>query len=596
MRKLLLFLLIVLLGIPSLIQAQQPSWIDYQKRMSLYPESTWITGFVSGFNTNDEDPGKLVDTYESMARDKVVQSIEVEIETQNSLAISNVNGHSNEDFLSKSVSFSHAKINGLRTEHFYDKKKKQVYAFSYVNKKELAFYYKNLMAANQKKLEQKLTEGRAALNKGFMESALTNFYEGLPLLAEIDQAHMLLVALNRKMLAEIHLDEINQMRAELNEEINKLQKGSKLNMEEAAYFVAYGLFVQLGQLSQPVLVTQTTYANTGFAGQFSSRWTDALKAALVKAGNYQVSTLNGKTIGKLFITGNYWIQDGEVKIQQQANREGEVVAVSTGRIPMSWLQSQHISPIPDEMSRIEKLNNFKLKALNPEATIKSGTTSDIPLEVGVSYEGSTSHSNAVNVPVVYINKASGRPLCRALSNESGVAAGYLPELDNDNPLLEVEAMIDVAAYVPMDTLTAYYTLVKRQLTVLPAHFLVHVQKQVYCIESTELLMGSPMEINTIEPTIKQALVDKGYQFTDNPAEADFLIKIAASATTGTSHQGIFFTYVDANLSIVNQVDNKEIYKTHVDQVKGGGANYVKAGKKAYVNAAGLLKEAVLNRE
>jgi len=90
-------------------------------------------------------------------------------------------------------------------------------------------------------------------------------------------------------------------------------------------------------------------------------------------------------------------------------------------------------------------------------------------------------------------------------------------------------------------------------------------------------------------------VDKGYQFTDNPGEADYLIKIAASATTGTSHQGIYFTYVDANLSIINRLDNKEIFKTHVDQVKGGGANYVKAGKKAYTNAAEQLKEAVLKQ-
>jgi len=58
MKKQLLILLVTFLVIPTLLKAQQPSWTEYQKRMDMYPESTWITGFVSGYNTNDEDPGK----------------------------------------------------------------------------------------------------------------------------------------------------------------------------------------------------------------------------------------------------------------------------------------------------------------------------------------------------------------------------------------------------------------------------------------------------------------------------------------------------------------------------------------------------------
>jgi len=68
--------------------------------------------------------------------------------------------------------------------------------------------------------------------------------------------------------------------------------------------------------------------------------------------------------------------------------------------------------------------------------------------------------------------------------------------------------------------------------------------------------------------------------------------IEASSTTGTNYQGVYFTFVDANISVINQSTNKEVFKTHVDQVKGGGTNYTKAGKKAFVNAAEQLKEAV----
>jgi len=582
----------LLIGWPQNSNAQLPAWTDYYKRAEMYPESEWITGFVSAVNSNNEDQGKMVEKYESMARDKVVQSIEVEIESQNDLTISNINGKSDEAFLSKSVSFSNAKINGLRTEHYYDKKKNEVYAFSYVNKKELAFYYKNLMAANQKKLEQKLKEGREFLKMGNKEEALRSFYEGMPMLAESDQAHMLLLALNRKMLAEINLQEINQLRLDFNQEINNLQKATELNLNEAAYFVAYGIFIQLGEITSPIYMGETTYLNTGFSSPYSEMWAMALKDALIKAGNYQVKTTGNMQDASLLIVGNYWIQDVDLLIHNRIVKNEELVAVATARIPLKWLRSQQVVYMPGELSRIEKLTQYKLMTVNPEFTVKAGVEADEPLQVRVTYNSGTNNDEAANIPVVFINKQTGAVLCTAKSYDNGIAPGFLPPLGFNDALIEVEAGIDLASYIPIDTNTAYYLLIKKQFKLLPAHFLVHVQKQVYCIQSSELLLGSPMEIKTIEPTVKKALVDLGYQFTDDPSQADFLIMIEASSTTGTNYQGVYFTFVDANISVINQSTNKEVFKTHVDQVTGGGANYTKAGKKAFVNTAEQLKEAV----
>jgi hypothetical protein len=140
--------------------SQQPAWTDYAKRNSMYPPSEYLVGFVSAENSQDEDPGKLMDKYESMARDKVVQSIQVSIESNNSMDISNKNGKSEEAFLSKSVSFSKANINGLRTGRYYDRKKKLVYAIAYVNIKQLISYYRNLLSSNLDELNQKLREGK----------------------------------------------------------------------------------------------------------------------------------------------------------------------------------------------------------------------------------------------------------------------------------------------------------------------------------------------------------------------------------------------------------------------------------------------------
>ncbi|MBN2614323.1 MAG: hypothetical protein JXR71_01400 [Bacteroidales bacterium] len=589
-RLISLMALAIFICLGSDLKAQQPEWTEYYKRSQLYPSAEWITGFVSGYNTHDEDPGKLITHYEFLSKEKVVQNIEVEIETQNSMKISNINGKSSEAFVSNSASFSRARINGLRTEHFYDRKTKTIYAFSYVNKKELAFYYKNILASSQQKLEQSLKEGRNFLKSGNKENALKSFYESMPVVAEANQAHGLLLALNRSMLANINMDEIYRMSAELQQEIDGLQRGKELNLHEAAYFVAYGLFVQLGKISMPLSMENTTFSNTGFATQFSNLWQSALKDALIKAGNYKVNAGMGTMPQDYQIVGNYSKEGDELRIHNRVLYQGKIVAVSAGHIPLKWLASEQIKFFPDELSRIEEMKTFHLQAMNPEVYVKSGMASEAPVQVKVIHTVEGKSTPVSNIPLSFRDKNTGKVLCSGITNEEGIASAFLPKLSHKQPLVELEASVNLSSYVPMDTTTAYFTLVRQQSPVVSAQFIVHVQKQVCYIQSKELLLGAPMQIKTIEPVVKETLAKAGYQFTEEPEKADYLIQINASSTTGTMYSGIYFTYVDANLSVVNKKENKEIFKTHIDQVKGGGASYAKAGKKAFLVAAERMRK------
>ena len=186
-----LFIITILLGITITTIAQKPMWTDYYKRMEIYPENEFMVGYISGNNMEDKDPGELKLIYEGLAKNKVVQGIQVEIETNNSLEISNTNGKSGEEFLSKSVSFSNADIAGLTTQSYYDRRKKEVFAIAFVNKKELTFYYRNKIKSGKEDLEQKLRQGREYAKKGKKELALKNFYEAYPVLMSIDQSRTL---------------------------------------------------------------------------------------------------------------------------------------------------------------------------------------------------------------------------------------------------------------------------------------------------------------------------------------------------------------------------------------------------------------------
>ena len=288
MNKKLIVLLISSVFCLELL-AQQPAWTDYYERNKMYPESEFLVGYMSGVNTKNAEPGELKSEYEMLAKDKLIQSIQVEIEANKSLNISNKNGKSSEEFLSKSVSFSSANVNGLNAYSFYDRKKKEVFAIAYANKKELTFYYRNLISSGKGEIKQKLIEGRKYAEKGNKEDALRSFYEAMPLLKDIDEARVLLIALNRKMYSDIDIDEINDLKIELINEIDKLIKPEELTLSEAAYFAAYGIYLQIGAKSKQFYISDFGYENTGLSSKFSKKWSSEFSSALVKAAKYNVA-------------------------------------------------------------------------------------------------------------------------------------------------------------------------------------------------------------------------------------------------------------------------------------------------------------------
>ena len=590
LKKILLFFLVIGL-LPNLL-AQKPSWADYYKRQEMYPQNEFLVGFASGIVANNEDAENLKSVYETLAKDKLIQSIQVEIETNNSLNISNANGKSDEEFISKSVSFSKANINGLTTKSYYDRKKKEVYAIATVNKKELAHYYRNIIVSGQEDIEQKLLEGKRYAKKGNKENALRSFYEAMPYLLKIDEARTLLVALNRKMYADINMDKINIQKIEIINEINSLQNPNNLSLSESAYFVAYGLFLQLGDIESTIYLDNFTYENTDLTSELSVRWDKYFTSALVKTGNYKIKESNENS-NQLTIYGNYWKEGDLIKMVASASKYNKLIAVSKGSIPVSWIEKENIDYLPTQLHLMGLLETYLLKIKSAPNTIKLGKPLATPIEIEVINHTKASPISAVGIPIKYTNTETGEVLFTSLTNEQGISKGYLPSIQTTKPVLLIEASIDLITYLNIEQNSIYAAIASRQNPVLPITIEITTKKPTIFIQSNELLSNHQMDISTLEPIVKETLAEKGYNFVANKGDADYIININANTTTGSQYQGIYFAFLDVNLSIIDKTSNEEIYKTHLDQIKGGGSNYKKAGKKAYKLGATQIKEKIL---
>jgi len=131
MRKSVLFLFLLL---PFYLVAQQPQWIDYNWRVNTYPESDYYMAFISGAEVDESNSKSQLDAFEDQAKSTLIQQIQVSLQAATEYQIANIDAASTEAFRMKSASLSKAEIAGLRTERYYDRKKKQAFAIAWVKK------------------------------------------------------------------------------------------------------------------------------------------------------------------------------------------------------------------------------------------------------------------------------------------------------------------------------------------------------------------------------------------------------------------------------------------------------------------------------
>lgn len=115
------------------------------------------------------------------------------------------------------------------------------------------------------------------------------------------------------------------------------------------------------------------------------------------------------------------------------------------------------------------------------------------------------------------------------------------------------------------------------------------------IQSRETNFGAPVRL--LEPKLKAELSKQGCSFTSAREKADWLLTISATTRKGSEMDGIYIAFLDATITLVERKTNKEIYANNFTDLKGGGVDYEKAGRKAYDSGLQkITKEIIMSIE
>ena len=286
--KRFLFILI-LLSNAILATAQQPGWTDYYQRESQYPESTFLTGFASQANVQ-QDSKELFDILTEVARKQLIESIQVKIKSVAEINIQNINSNTHEEFKQTSVSLAEANIVGLKFETYYDKRNKEAYAFAYTRKNEVIVYYENLIKSNLSKIQQFQEEAKQAASANNNKEALKALFSCNSLFQELEESRLILTALGISEENSLKTNEANQKKLEVKNSISGLLSSKQLTLQDVSYYLSYGLSLQTEELANKVVLLAPSYRDTELKSDFSAAFTPVFENNLVNVASYNIST------------------------------------------------------------------------------------------------------------------------------------------------------------------------------------------------------------------------------------------------------------------------------------------------------------------
>jgi hypothetical protein len=201
---------------------------------------------------------------------------------------------------------------------------------------------------------------------------------------------------------------------------------------------------------------------------------------------------------------------------------------------------------------------------------------------------------ALNVPLTAVfEKGAGDVFPEYKTDEQGQAKILLNRIGSKDleQTLAVKVNIDALSGT---TGSPIYMLITKTLNVPRAQVIMKVQRPLVFLTSEEKSLGTAKANFQISNKLKNLLANNGFEFTENKGSADLWFDIKADCEKGSVSGSIYITYLTSVIKVMAMKENKEIYATTLDRVKGYGLDYDKSSVDAYNKALETLEKDRMN--
>ncbi|MFZ1808081.1 MAG: LPP20 family lipoprotein [Cyclobacteriaceae bacterium] len=135
-----------------------------------------------------------------------------------------------------------------------------------------------------------------------------------------------------------------------------------------------------------------------------------------------------------------------------------------------------------------------------------------------------------------------------------------------------------------------YSLVAERMVAPKVNVLLKVQRPLVYITSDEKTLGVNKSNDQITNRVKNFLTSSGFELTDSRGKAELWMDINANSEKGAVSGSIYITYVTAVIKVVTLAENKEIYATTLDRIKGYSLDFERSSQEAYNKSLEVLEK------
>jgi hypothetical protein len=187
------------------------------------------------------------------------------------------------------------------------------------------------------------------------------------------------------------------------------------------------------------------------------------------------------------------------------------------------------------------------------------------------------------------DKGAGEVYPEYVTDANGQSKILITKISARDLEQSVKASVNLAAFLGKDS-SSITSLVIDKMNVPSANLLLKVERPLVYVTSTEKAFGTDRTSRQMTNRLQNFITNSGFEITPVKEKAQFWMDLNADSEKGAVSGSIFISYVTAVVKVVLLKDNKEIYTTTLDRIKGYSLDYDRSSQEAYNKSLEILEK------
>jgi hypothetical protein len=558
-------------------QGQTNNWIDESARNRNYPSDIFLKGFFSEAKVPESE--KVLGRLKDLAKADIIESIQVSIQSKSELKEEEQKKLFQQAYYFESSTFSEADIYGLETQTYYDKKQKRAYAFAFVKKEKLINYYKTVVSIGLSNSESNFRAISTKLADKNLDDALATALETGDELRGVYKAQSVLLAIGVINNDVLKKDEYQQDRNKLNDTFNLILNNDQLSIKNLVSYFSGSINQNIIKKSKAkILVKPFRFQDYSFTNEISPLLIQLFSTEFSKSEN--LILVQDSVSADYTVSGNYTDTPEKITLTISVKNKLGGLNKLSGTLFVKSLLRDGITLLPTEIRKARLAGTLRLNSDLHKIALKCNENVNASYKIKISDPSKMGYALS-NIPIAFTLNNSNRATSIIPTNDNEEATFTIVNIRSPIKNQTLSASIDLANYLNIDTTSMDYKKIKKEIhldkTVLP----ITVTGNVLFCSTKELNLGKQLTSSYLREGVKDVLTKMGFEFTTELTKADYMVQIESNTREGSTYDGLYFSYLDASVSLIDQGQKKEVFSSQYADIKGAGTNYEGAGIKAY---------------